>query len=106
VVANEAAAAIGKGKKIPAIRFCVVKTLICGHHLIMLLLFLEWLECFVFSGKLRLYSDHPTVTVSVLFTLFCFCFRYCRHGQPVSSQFRSSGEVRRVSGEGFFFFFS
>jgi hypothetical protein len=53
MVAGKVAAAIRKKKtKNPSICFCVVKTLICGHRLILLLLFLEWPECFVFSGEL------------------------------------------------------
>ena len=56
----------------------------------------------VFSGKLQRRSGDPTVTVYVLFSLFCFCFRYCWHGQPVSGQFWSSSKAprcfRRCSG--------
>ena len=90
----------GKKKKIPAIWFCVVKTLICGHRLSLLLLFLKWPASSVFYNKfqwaptiLQWGSGELPVTIAILFSVFFFCFRYCRHVLCVSGQCWSSNEV-------------
>ena len=50
-----------KKKKFQPFDNCVVGTMICGHHLSLLFLFLEWPAYSVFSGKFR-QSTSQTLT--------------------------------------------
>ena len=84
-------------KKIRSFNDCVVVTMICGHRLSLLFLFLEWPACSIFSGKFRLSSSDGSVSLFCSFStyfcvigMFCLSSAYYVYIQPVSSFFDES----------------
>ena len=67
--------ALKKEKKIRSFDDCVIGTMICGHRLSRLLLFLEWPACSVFSGKapamVQFHFSAVFLTWLIVFGVFC-----------------------------------
>jgi hypothetical protein len=77
-----------KKKKNQPFDDCIFKTLICGHRLNLLFLFLEWPAYSIFSDKFQRSSDRRSDDGSVsLFCSFSTCFLCHRRILLVAGQF-------------------